>query len=572
MMRTLRLNLMPFLIFFLIPLLNYGQTLPNLGAASDFVLFTGAGAFSVNGNSTNVTGDVGTRVGAFTGFPPGVLTGTIHVADPEAVAASTAVNGAYAFLAGLTCGQVLGTPFGGGQILTPNVYCVGSAADLSGDLILDGECDPNSVFIFQIDGALSTTTFSNVILINGASICNVYWQVNGAFELGGGSVFRGNLIGAGAIELLEGSSLFGRALTRTGAIALHNNFVDINNQEPSPSVITAGGPTTFCAGGSVTLSGNCGGVWSNGATTASITVTTSGSYTVTNSNSCGSATSNTIIVTVNPLPVCTITGATAICFGQSTQLCAPAGAASYLWSNGGTSNCITVSAAGNYSVTVTSAAGCSSVCSRAVTVSAAPVCTITGNSSICAGQTTQLCAPAGAASYLWSNGGTGNCITVSTAGTYTVTVTNAAGCSSVCSQAVTVNPLPICTITGATSICFGQSTQLCAPAGAASYLWSTGGTSNCITVSAAGNYSVTVTSAAGCSSVCSRAVTVSALPVCTITGNSLHLCRANDTTLCARRRRFLFVEQRRNDQLYHRKCSRYLHGDGNQCSRMQQCL
>jgi hypothetical protein len=113
------------------------------------------------------------------------------------------------------------------------------------------------------------------------------------------------------------------------------------------------------------------------------------------------------------------------------------------------------------------------------------------------------------ASYLWSTGATINCITVNTAGIYTVTVTDANGCSSSCSQTVTVGTPPICTITGNLSICDGQSTVLCTTAGLASYLWSTGATINCITVNTAGIYTVTVTDANGCSSSCSQTVIIS---------------------------------------------------------------
>jgi hypothetical protein len=114
---------------------------PDLGAASSFAVFTGAGAFTNDGASL-ITGDIGTDVGAFTGFPPGVVIGDIHVADAESAAAAIAVTDAYADLAGLTCGQVIGTTLGNDQILTPDIYCLGAASNLNGDLILDGEDDP----------------------------------------------------------------------------------------------------------------------------------------------------------------------------------------------------------------------------------------------------------------------------------------------------------------------------------------------------------------------------------------------------------------------------------------------
>ncbi|MBK8245698.1 MAG: DUF3494 domain-containing protein [Saprospiraceae bacterium] len=516
----------------LLPKIIFSQA-PNLGATSSFVLFTAAGAFSNDGASV-ATGDIGTNVGAFTGFPPGIVIGQIHVADAVTAQAAADVDVAYMYLEGLTCGLVIGTTLGSGQILTPDIYCLGAASTLNGDLILDAECDPNAIFIFKIDGAFSSTTLSNVILINAASACNIYWQINGAVSLGEGSVFRGNILANGAISLLEGSSLYGRGLSRAGAIDMHNNIATLDLL-PTASVITAGGPTTFCDGGSVTLSGNCGGIWSNGSSSPSITVTTSDDYFVTTTNACGSIQSNHIIVTVLQLPVCTITGMDPICVGSSTLFCAPVGTGyGYLWDNGSTTRCITVSMSGTYTVTVTDALGCTSSCSKTLNINPLPDCIITGLDSICQGQTTTFCVlNAGPSStYIWNTGSTSNCINVTTAGTYSVTVTDDMGCTSVCSKSIIVNALPSCTITGNTTICAGQSTQLCAPvANGNSYMWSNGATTNCITVSSAGVYSVTVTRR-GCSSTWSVTVIVNPNPICLITGTS-PICFGSSTLFCA---------------------------------------
>ncbi len=285
------------LILFLIPNLNFGQA-PSLGGANSFAVFTAVGAFS-NLGATVVTGDIGTDVGLFSGFPPGVVMGSIHVADPVADQAAIDVAAAYVLLDGMTCNTVLGVTLGGGQMLTPDIYCIGAAATLNGTLVLDGQGDPNSLFIFQIDGALATGTLASVVLINGASLCNVYWQVNGAFTLGDGSVFRGNVLANGAIHLLEASSLFGRALSQGGAVDLHNNIIGIG-LPPIAAIITANGPTTFCVGDSVTLSGNIDGVWSNGSLNADLVVTTAGDYFVVNTTLCSSDTSNHILVSLNP--------------------------------------------------------------------------------------------------------------------------------------------------------------------------------------------------------------------------------------------------------------------------------
>lgn len=211
-------------LLFLIPHINFGQA-PNLRSTSSFALFTAAGAFNNLGPSI-ITGDIGTDVGALTGFPPGVVFGQIYdETSPVSAQAAIDVDLAYMELVGVTCGSTIGPLLGNGQILLPGVYCITEASTLNGNLILDAQNNPNAIFIFQIDGAFATSTFASVSLINSAAPCNVYWQVNGAFALGDFSVFRGTLIASGAISLLEGSSLLGRALTTAGAISTHNNMV-----------------------------------------------------------------------------------------------------------------------------------------------------------------------------------------------------------------------------------------------------------------------------------------------------------------------------------------------------------
>lgn len=280
--------------------LSFGQV-PDFGAASSFALFTSAGAFN-NAGTTVVTGDIGTNVGAFSGFPPGIVIGAIHVADPVTAQAAPDVDLAYMYLSGLTCGQVIGTTLGNNQILAPDIYCLGAASVLNGDLILDAGGDPDAIFIFQINGALSTNILSHIILAGSASSCNIYWQVNGAVALGDFSTFRGQIVANGAISLLQNAFLDGRAVTRAGAISLANNIVTLG-ASPIPPVITVTGALTFCQGGSVILSGNNnGGTWSTGETTPSITVTTSGDYYLTNTNGCGSSVSIHVIITVIPLP------------------------------------------------------------------------------------------------------------------------------------------------------------------------------------------------------------------------------------------------------------------------------
>jgi len=209
---------------------------------------------------------------------------------------------------------------GNNQVLTPGVYSTGSgaAATLEGNLTLDGQGNPNALFIIKIDGAFETATYTNVFLINGASLLNVFWQITGAFTLGDYSVFNGNIVSGGAIELLEGSTLQGRGLTTAGAITLHNNNVSF-----SPGAAgTITGTSTVCQGETglvytVPVITNAtsynwtlpaGATITAGENTNAITVSfsnsaVSGNITVQGSNSYGTgAVSADFLVTVNPRP------------------------------------------------------------------------------------------------------------------------------------------------------------------------------------------------------------------------------------------------------------------------------
>jgi hypothetical protein len=185
----------------------------------------------------------------------------------------------------------------------------------------------------------------------------------------------------------------------------HNVVV---NALPSATV-TPSGPTTFCAGGSVTLTASSGTswLWSNGAISQSITVSASGTFTVQVTSGSCTATSSPVTVTVNPLPTVNITGPTATCATGSIVLDAGGGFASYAWNNGATTQTITVSPASttNYTVTVSDGT-CSATDSHTVTVSANPTATITTSPSVCENSTGNNAgvSPQPGASFTWTIG------------------------------------------------------------------------------------------------------------------------------------------------------------------------
>ena len=214
------------------------------------------------------------------------------------------------------------------------------------------------------------------------------------------------------------------------------------------------------------------------------------------------------VLTIIPIPNAGTNGTLTVCTGTTptnAQLFASLGGTP---TTGGTWTNVGLV----YTYTVNATSPCTTAATATVTLTqqALPIALITGNLSICSGETTTLTA-SGGTSYLWSSG-LGNTATTSaitTAGTYTVTVTDGSGCTDTESATVVVNPLPTAAITGVLTICSGQSTTLTA-SGGTSYAWSSGlgNTATTSAITTAGTYSVTVTGGNSCTNTVSAIVVV----------------------------------------------------------------
>ncbi|HMJ69659.1 MAG TPA: gliding motility-associated C-terminal domain-containing protein [Cyclobacteriaceae bacterium] len=215
-------------------------------------------------------------------------------------------------------------------------------------------------------------------------------------------------------------------------------------------VINASGTVTLCEGTSFLLSAPDGFAsykWSDGSLTQQVLVTESGKYSVIiNNGTCELPVSDEVtfnFLTRPGTPTITVTGTTNICNSGSVTLQGPTGADSYAWSNGATTESITVSATGSYQLTVGNVAGCKSASSVAVSINvystpATPVIAVTGLTALCTNGFIVLSAPSGFAHYEWSGGETTQTIIVKNAGTYSVKVADGPGCFSALSAAVSV--------------------------------------------------------------------------------------------------------------------------------------
>jgi hypothetical protein len=314
-----------------------------------------------------------------------------------------------------------------------------------------------------------------------------------------------------------------------GCFVTASKTVTVENQ-PSVQIL---GNRTVCQGQSTVLTAT-GGVsyaWSTGTTSTSVAVfpNMTTSYTVTAYSSFGCSATETAVVAVNVLPSIFFNGNTSICQGQSTTITA-SGGNSYMWSTGANTNAVTISTPGVYRVSVTNSLNCSRSDSITVTMWENPTVSIEGASLICSGTATQLTA-SGASDYHWSTNENGSAVTVmpSQTTTYTVTGTDVHGCSATTSKVVNVEALPDVHISGILAICHGNTTTLTATP-ANEYLWSTGATTQSITVGAQGSYSVMASSVNGCQSTASVTVVDNPMPVFTVTGESF-FCANSSATL-----------------------------------------
>ena len=297
------------------------------------------------------------------------------------------------------------------------------------------------------------------------------------------------------------------------------------------------GNLTICGNQTTTLraSGGSSYVWDNGSTQAMITVNATGTYSVTATNSYGCTATTSATVLVNPIPSVNILAVNTICKNDEVTLTAVAPTAgTFQWNSGQNTPVVTISpnVSTIYTVLVTDENGCSNSASTLITVNPLPQVTVSGQTTICQGDTAHLNA-AGGMSYSWSNGQQGPNLNVTTPGAYTVTATNANGCSAGAQVNVTTNPLPVATVTDHVEICRGQQAQLVAnaPSGC-SYTWSTGSHQSTIYVTEPNEYQVTVTNANQCSRVYQSVVEVHELPVVSVVGVT-DICQGQNTTLTA---------------------------------------
>lgn len=511
------------------------QTLAVSSAGSYTVTVTGANGCSSTSAPTVVTVNSLPSAPAITGTPTvcvgstSLLSTTANNPVWSSANAAVATVGANGLVTGVSAGTVAVT-----YSTTNSNGCVNSQS-----VLVTVNTLPTAAI-----STLGETTFclggSVTLLASSPTAGMTYsyqWRLNGtAITSATSSTYVANASGAYSVTIT----------TNSGCSATSATTTVIENPLP---VLTANvGATSVCEGSTgVITNAQAGGLWSTAnnaiatinATTGTVIGVAPGLtsliYTYTNANGCSNSVSTSYTVKALSSAEITAGGSTTICQGTSVVLTASSGT-SYLWSTGAITQSITVSTAQDISVTVTNLNGCASTSAiTTVAVSALPLANITSlnGNSFCEGGSITLVASNGA-SYAWSNGAITQSTTFSASANATVTVTDASGCSATSAPfVVTMNPAPVATITAssATTFCAGASVTLTAPV-AASYLWSSGETTQSIVASVDGPYTVTITNGLGCAATSANTnITVLSVPVVQAIAGSNSICEGATTTL-----------------------------------------
>jgi hypothetical protein len=213
------------------------QTAPSLGTAQSYAVL--GGSTVTNTGPSVIGGDLGLSPGtAVTGFPPGsVVGGAIHAADASALSAQNSLTAAYNSVVSQACTQDLTGQDLGGKTLTPGVYCFSTSAALTGSLTLNAQGNAAAVFIFKMGSTLTTASGSSVVVTNGGSQCNVFWQVGSSATVGTSTAFAGNILALTSISVTTSANVIGRTLARNGAVTLDSNNITPSTCAAAPTPV-----------------------------------------------------------------------------------------------------------------------------------------------------------------------------------------------------------------------------------------------------------------------------------------------------------------------------------------------
>ncbi|MFZ4543259.1 MAG: gliding motility-associated C-terminal domain-containing protein [Saprospiraceae bacterium] len=396
----------------------------------------------------------------------------------------------------------------------------------------DNSCQstPVNVTVNMIAG--QQTTFNNATVCSGNSI-NLNTLISGPIPIPTGSwsgpgvsaspTFNGSLLSAGSYSV---------TFTPTPSTCYIGGTTNVT--VTAPNVATTSQTGTLCGtsapySGSVTLSASSGFFyykWSNGTmgnSNNSIAVTNPGNYTLTITDLVGCTEVKSFNVVTGSITNVAIAAPTSICTGFNATLSLNNPYANYLWNDGSSNPTLAINSPGTYSVTVTDPSGCTSTDTKTISPGSTLSPSIAPFGKICGSGTVSLSVTTSFSSYLWSNNSTTQSISVSSGGSYSVTVGNVAtGCKGTTTVNVDQFIAPAVSIAGNNNFCPGSGTALVTnPANFSNYQWSNNQNSPGIFATQSGTFTVTVTDSNGCTATASQLVSSFPTPTPQINGNSL---------------------------------------------------
>jgi hypothetical protein len=494
-----------------------GTALWNTGATTNSIIVSTSGTYSVTVTGANgCTSTASEQIIQDIVKPGASISGNaVLTCATQSITLTASGNGTYAWTPGGSTAATLGVSAPGSYSVT----VTGANGCTSTDaVVVAQDISKPSISIAGAD-VLTCTTTSVTLVASGNGV---------GYDWGNGSASL--VVSAPGTYTVIGTAANGCTDTRS---------ITIGQDIAKPGAAISGNAVLTCANTSVTLTvaGNGTAAWSTQESGNSIIVTTPGTYSVTTTSANGCKSTDAVVVAQNiDKPGASISGNETLTCAKTSITLSVTGNGTALWSTGATASSITVSAPGNYSVTVTGANGCTSTASVEVAQDIVkPGASISGNDVLTCSRTSITLSVAGNGTALWSTVATSNSITVSTPGHYTVTVTGANGCTSTDAVEVAQDIVkPGASISGNEILTCARTSIPLSVTGNGTALWNTGAESNSISVSTPGTYSVTVTGANGCTSTASVEVAQDiAVPGAIISGNAVLTCTTQTITLAA---------------------------------------
>jgi hypothetical protein len=562
----------------------------NLNGSSIVVTPTAGACFSVVGTSTY--GCIGSASSCFSVAPSPTISisgnSTLCAGQTQTLTASGAIS--YTWSTGATGPNALVSPTTTTcySVVGTNSYCSSSAVkcitvQIAPNVTISGSntvCQynwialtgagatnytwlPGNLTTQSITPTVNANTCYTLIGSNGSSCLgmavkcvtarpNPTLTLNGNANLCAGNTSTFSVTGAltytwsglnqtGSVAVVNPTANFCFSVSGTNTFGCMGTTGTCVTVQPSPTVSISGN-STLCSGSFVLLTGSGASTYTwipGNAQSSSITASPSVStcYTLTGTGPNGCKASAVKCLTVKPSPILTISGNMTVCSGFNTTLTV-SGASTYSWLQSNTTGSVLVvtpTASPCYSIAGTGTNGCTGYTGTCINYVIPPTITISGSSTLCSGKVTTLTA-LGAPNNTWMPGnivGSTIVVTPTANSCYTVTGSNAPGCTGTAVKCFSIMPAPTLTISGSNAICVGSSATLLA-SGAVTYSWNTGSTNPLINVSPTVTtcYTVTGTNASGCKGLASTCLSVQPKPIIYAFGDTT-ICQGDGTVLTA---------------------------------------